>query len=58
MLILRIFGCAERRDVFAPLRESTLPCGAKHLMLMCKVEFNNSEAFREGYRTLGQLRRV
>jgi len=38
-------------DVFAPLIKS----GDKHLMLMCKVEFNDSGL---GYRTLGDLRRV
>ncbi len=38
-------------DIFAPLVES----GNKHLMIMVKVEFNESEM---GYRTLGDLRRV
>ena len=38
-------------DVFNPLITS----GDKHLMLMCKVEFNESGL---GYRTLGDLRRV
>ena len=39
-------------DVFAPLLKSG---GAKHVMLLCKVEFNDSGL---GYRTLGELRRV
>jgi len=38
-------------DVFSHLIESS----NKHLMLMCKVEFNDSGL---GYRTLGDLRRV
>jgi len=38
-------------DVFSQLIKSS----DKHLLLMCKVEFNNSEL---GYRTLGELRRV
>src|ERR1700743_3384406 len=40
-------------DVFSPLNLPSV--GPKHLMLMCKVEFNESEL---GYRTLGHLRRV
>jgi DNA polymerase family B len=36
-------------DIFTPLNST------KHLMLMCKVEFTESEM---GYRTLGDLRRV
>ena len=38
-------------DVFTPLISS----GDKHLLLMCKVEFNDTSV---GYRTLGDLRRV
>ena len=34
-------------DVFSPVKDS------KHLMIMCKVEFNDC-----GYKTLGELRRV
>jgi hypothetical protein len=40
-------------DVFSSLISSST--GDKHLMLMCKVEFNELEL---GYRTLGDLRRV
>jgi len=36
-------------DIFTPIQEN------KHLMLICKVEFNESEL---GYRSLGHLRRV
>jgi len=36
-------------DIFTSIKDS------KHLMLMCKVDFNESEM---GYRTLGHLRRV
>jgi hypothetical protein len=36
-------------DIFTSVKDN------KHLMLMCKVEFNESE---KGYRTLGHLRRV
>jgi hypothetical protein len=40
-------------DVFSPIVDSAE--APKHLMLMCKVEFNDLEL---GYRTLGHLRRV
>jgi len=36
-------------DIFTPIKDT------KHLMLMCKVEFKESEV---GYKTLGDLRRV
>lgn len=36
-------------DIFTSIKDN------KHLMLLCKVEFNNSEM---GYRTIGDLRRV
>ena len=36
-------------DIFTSIKDT------KHLMLMCKVEFNEGEL---GYRTLGDLRRV
>jgi len=36
-------------EIFVPIQDT------KHLMLMCKVEFNDPNL---GYRTLGQLRRV
>ena len=49
--ILGIYISNFWNDVFAPLINS----GNKHLLLMCKVEFNESNL---GYRTLGDLRRV
>ena len=39
-------------DVFTPINKSNTP---KHLLLLCKVEFNDSAL---GYRTLGHLRKV
>jgi len=40
-------------DVFAPNKDTA--SGPKHLLLMCKIEFSDSEL---GYRTLGHLRKV
>jgi hypothetical protein len=46
--ILELYVTNFWNDIFSTL-------GNKHLMLMCKVEFSESEL---GYRTLGHLRRV
>lgn len=40
-------------DIFAPLTK--IKTSKKHLMILCKAEFNDSEL---GYRTLGDLRRA
>lgn len=47
--ILEVYISKFWDDVFTAIKDG------HHLMLMCKVEFNDSEL---GYRTLGELRRV